>query len=46
MLPKEELWGMDKDGALFIGWSINTAGPFPWDEDGDFFLLVALDPLS
>ena len=36
---------MDKGGALFIGWSINTAGPFPqrWKS---CYLLVAMDPFS
>ena len=28
-LPKEELLWMDKGGAPFIGWSIDTVGPFP-----------------
>ena len=27
--PKEELRWMDKGGAPFVGWSIDTAGPFP-----------------
>ena len=33
ILPKEELCWMDKSGAPFVGWSINTVGPFPWVED-------------
>ena len=45
-LPKKELRWMDKGGAPFVGWSINTAGPFPWDEDGNHYLLVAVDPFS
>ena len=45
-LPKEELRWMDKNGAPFVGWSINTAGPFLQDEDGNCYLLIAMDPLS
>ena len=29
MLLKEELHWMDKGGAPFIRWSIDTVGPFP-----------------
>ena len=46
MLPKEELRWMDKGGAPFVGWSIDTVGPFPQDEDGNCYLLVAVDPFS
>ena len=46
MLAKEELCWMDKGGTLFIGWSINTVGLFIWDEDGNHYLLVAVDPFS
>ena len=46
MPPKEELCWTDKGGAPFIGWSINTAGPFPRDEDGNCYLLIAVDPFS
>ena len=42
--PKEELCWMDKGGAPFIGWSIDMAGPFPRDKDGNCYLLVALNP--
>ena len=28
-LPKGELYWMDKGATPFIGWSINTVGPFP-----------------
>ena len=44
--PKEELRWMDKGGAPFAGWSIDTAGPFPRDEDENCNLLVAVDPFS
>ena len=33
---------MDKGGTLFIGWSINVVGPFPWDKDGNCYLLVTV----
>ena len=46
MPPKEELRWTDKGGALFIGWSINMAGPFPQDEDRNCYLLIAIDPFS
>ena len=46
MPPKEELCWMDKGGAPFIGWSIDVVGPFPWDGDGNCYLLVAVDPFS
>ena len=46
MLSKEELGRMDKGGVPFIRWSINAAGPFSWDKDGNCYLLVALDPCS
>ena len=45
-LPKEELRWTDKGGAPFIGWSINTVGPFPRDKDGNRYLLVVMDPFS
>ena len=45
-LPKEELLWMDKGGATFFGWSIYMVGPFPWDEDGNCYLLVSMDPFS
>ena len=44
--PKEELHWMDKGGAPFIGWSIDTAGPFPQDKDKNCYLLIAVDPFS
>ena len=44
--PKEELCWMDKGGAPFIGWSINVAGLFLWDKDGNHHLFVAMDPFS
>ena len=44
--PKEELRWTDKGGAPFVGCSIDTVGPFPRDEDGNRYLLVAVDPFS
>ena len=44
--PLEELSWIDKGTAPFLGWSIDTAGPFPKDADGNRFLLVAVDPFS
>ena len=40
MPPKEELHWIDKGDTPFIGWSINTVGPFPRDKDGNCYLLV------
>ena len=44
--PLEELRWIDKGSAPFLGWSIDAAGPFPKDADGNRFLLVAVDPFS
>ena len=41
-LPKEELHWIDKGGAPFVSWSIDTVGPFPQDEDGNCYLLIAM----
>ncbi len=30
----------------FMGWSIDLAGPFPKDADGNQYLIVAVDPFS
>ena len=46
MPPKEELYWINKGSTPFIGWSINMAGPFPQDQDGNCYLLVAVDPFS
>ena len=46
MPPKEDLHWTDKGGALFIGWSIDTVGPFLRDEDRNLYLHVAVDPFS
>ena len=46
MPPKEELCWMDKGGAPFVSWSIDTVGPFPQDEDGNCYLLITMDPFS
>ncbi len=42
--PKETLRWIDKGSAPFAGWSIDAAGPFPEDEEGNRYLLVAIDP--
>ena len=34
---------MDKGGAPFIGWNINTAGLFPWDKDINCYLFVTME---
>ena len=44
--PIEEVRWIDKGSAPFVGWSIDAAGPFPQDGDGNRFLLVAVDPFS
>ena len=44
--PLEELRWIDKGAAPFAGWSIDAAGPFPADDDGNRYLLVAVDPFS
>ena len=46
MLPKKELCWMDKGGAPFVSWSIDMAVPFPWDKNGNCYLLVAMNPFS
>ena len=45
-LPKEEIHWTDKGGTPLIRWSINMAGLFPQDDDGNCYLLVAIDPFS
>ena len=44
--PLEDLRWIDKGMAPVLGWSIDAAGPFPKDADGNRFLLVAVDPFS
>ena len=44
--PLEELHWIDKGMAPFLGWSIDAAGPFPKDADGNRFLLIAVNPFS
>ena len=41
----EELCWTNEGGTTFTGWSINTVEPFLWDEDGNHYLFVAMDPL-
>ena len=45
--PRQEpvRW-IDKGTVPFAGWSLDAAGPFPPDEDGNRYLLVAVDPFS
>ena len=45
-LPLEDLQWIDKGTATFLGLSIDTAGPFPKDTNGNQFLLVTVDPFS
>ena len=45
-LPKEELHWIDKGSTPFIRWSIDALGLFPWDWDGNCYLLVAVHPFS
>ena len=42
----EELQWINKGSAPCLGWSINAAGPFPKDANGNRFLLVVVDPFS
>lgn len=44
--PSEVLRWIDKGEAPFAGWSLDAAGPFPEDDDGNRYLLVAIDPFS
>ena len=44
--PVEELRWIAKGEAPFVGWSVDAAGPFPADEEGNRYLLVAIDPFS
>jgi hypothetical protein len=44
--PVEELRWIDKGEAPFAGWSLDAAGPFPKDDEGNRYLLVAIDPFS
>ena len=37
---------MDKGGTPLVGWSINTAGPFLGDKDGNHYLLISVDLYS
>ena len=44
--PVEDLRWIDKGSKPLQGWSIDAAGPFPADADGNRYLLVAVDPFS
>lgn len=33
----------DRPGGPFLGWSVNLAGPFPPDADGNRYLAIAVD---
>ena len=41
-----ELQWIDKGDVPFAGWSVDAAGPFPKDADGNRYLLIAVDPFS
>ena len=44
--PAELLKFIDKGSAPLQGWSIDSAGPFPIDDNGNKYLLTAIDPFS
>lgn len=44
--PLEELLFPDKGIFPFLGWSIDTVGPFPRDGNGIAYSLVAIDQFS
>ena len=46
MMPKEELAGWTKVVHHSLDEALILAGPFPWDEDGNYYLLVTIDPFS
>ena len=43
--PEVTRW-IDKGKAPFAGWSLDAAGPFPTDDEGNRYLIVAVDPFS
>lgn len=43
-LLREEICWTDKGDISFVVWSIDTAGPFLLDADGNRYLLVAENP--
>ena len=44
--PIEEYHVTFRPNALFRAWAIDLAGPFPKDEDGCVYLIVAIDIFS
>ena len=42
--PLEDRRWINKGTAPFLGWSIDAAGLFPKDADGNRFLLIMVDP--
>ena len=44
--PAEVLRWINKGDAPFAGWSKEAAGPFPANEEGNRYLLIAIDPFS
>ena len=43
---REELRWTERGGAPFLTWSLDCAGPFPPDEDGNRYLIVAVNDFS
>ena len=44
--PEDELPFLDKGTAPLLGWALDSAGSFKEDEEGNRYLLVAIDPFS
>ena len=44
--PEEELRFLDKVTAPLLGWALDSAGNFKENEEGNQYLLVAIDPFS
>ena len=44
--PEEELRFVNKGTAPLLGWALDSAGSFKEDEEGNRYLLVAIDPFS
>ena len=44
--PEEEIRFVNKGTAPLLGWALDSAGSFKEDEEGNRYLLVAIDPFS
>ena len=44
--PTEVTRWIEKGRAPFVGWSIDAAGPFPEDGNGNWYHIIAIDPFS